>query len=125
MTEAEFRAAFPEFANVTTYPSVSVAALLATATVRLSPELWQDTLDQGLGLFVAHYLAFNAKQTASLGAPVAVMTAKSVDSVSASYDPKYTTFDNGGFWNMTSYGQQFLYLARMVGKCAPSQFYGA
>lgn len=125
MTEADFRAAYPEFTSTVTYTSGSISALLATATSRLVPELWQDTLNQGIGLFVAHYLAFNAKQSASLGQPVAVMTAKSVDGVSASYDPKYTSFENGGFWNLSSYGQQFLYYARMVGKCAPSQFYGA
>ena len=121
MTEADFRLMFPEFAAST---SEAVNALLATAQTRLVPELWQDTLAQGMGLFTAHYLAFNAQQAARMGAPQALMTSKSVDGVSASYDHSFSAIKDAGFWNLTSYGQQFIYLARMVGKCAPSQFSG-
>jgi len=124
MTEADFRAAYPEFFDATTYTSLAITGLLSIASARLKSELWQDTLTQGTGLFVAHYLALNAKQTLATGTPQAVMTSKSVDGVSASYDYSFSAVKDAGFWNLTSYGQQFIYLARMVGKCAPSQFFG-
>lgn len=39
MTEADFRAAYPEFSNIVTYPSATVTGLLATALIRLEADL--------------------------------------------------------------------------------------
>jgi len=124
MTEQDFRAAYPEFDPVA-YPSALVNSWLSTAMARLQPDLWQDTLTQGIGLFVAHFLAFNALLTKSGGKPIVLLTAKGVDGVTASYDPSWTMLEKVGFWNGTGYGQQFIYLARLIGKGAPAQFGGS
>ena len=42
-------------------------------------------------------------------------TAKWVDKVSVGYDAQSVALTDGGFWNMSSYGIQFLQLARMIG----------
>jgi len=124
MNEQDFRAAFPEFDPVA-YPAGLVSSWLAIATARLLADLWQDTLTQGVGLFVAHFLAFNAQMTASGGKPIMLATAKGVDGVTVSYDPSWTMLEKSGFWNGTGYGQQFIYLARLVGKTASAQFGGS
>jgi hypothetical protein len=125
MTPAAFRLAFPEFENDGIYEDSAINSLLTLATARLKAELWDDSLDQGIGLFVAHYLILNKKQFTNNGATTAVITSKTVGPITISYDPSWSVTKNGGHWNLTGYGQQFIYLARMVGNCAPAQFYGA
>jgi len=124
MNEQDFRSAYPEFDPVT-YPSALVNSWLSIAAARLIPDLWQDTLTQGIGLFVAHFLAFNAQMSATGGKPIMLATAKGVDGVTVSYDPSWTMLNNAGFWNGTGYGQQFIWWARLVGKTASAQFGGS
>jgi hypothetical protein len=54
MTSVDFRAAFPQF-TAELFPDARVEFYLALAGKRLSPERWDDLLDAGTGLFVAHY----------------------------------------------------------------------
>lgn len=127
MNEAAFREAYPEFADTTAYPSTAVLMVLGLADERLDPELWQDTLTQGVGLYAAHSLVVMSKAAAQAtpGTPEAVLTAQTVGPISKQFDVHMTAIKGAGYWNTTSYGQQFAYLARMVGNAAPSQFYGA
>lgn len=121
MDSSTFRQDFPEFADTTTYPDGSVNFYLGLG-VKLLPECrWQDTLDYGLELFTAHHLALYMRdqQAAAAGGMPGVMTgpqsSKSVDKVSVSYDTALATLEDGGFWNLTTYGVRFLQLARMMG----------
>lgn len=122
VTPASFREHFPEFADASTYPDVTVSYWLDIGVRMLRPDRWVDLLDHGLELFTAHHIALarqavrSAAAGASPGANVGVMTGKTVDKVSASYDAGSTTLDAGaGHWNATMYGVQFLQLARMAG----------
>ena len=87
----------------------------------LNADRWGDTLDYGLGLFVAHHLAIASRDEkaaaagATPGATPGVVTSKSVDKVSVSYDGGLGTYEGAGFWNQTNYGVRFFQLARMIG----------
>jgi len=121
MDAATFRQHFPEFADTTVYPTGTIDFYLGIGRSLLNADRWGETLDYGLELFTAHHLAIVAKDRAAAaggGAPGAmqgVLTSKTVDKVSASYDSASISLENGGFWNMTSYGLRFLRLARMMG----------
>jgi len=116
-----FRQDFPEFASTTDYPDAQVTFWLGVGGKLLRAERWFDLLDQGLELFTAHHLAIGAKDLATAtagGIPGAVqgnVTAKSVDKVSVSYDASRVTYDDAGFWNMTSYGLRYWNLLMLVG----------
>lgn len=121
MNPADFRAAFPEFADVSDYPDAQVQFWLDLAGIMLNPDRWQDLIDQGTCLFVAHHLSTGQRDqltAAAGGTPGATsgpVTSKSVDKVSISQDTGAITFENGGFWNSTMYGIRLLTLARYVG----------
>lgn len=122
VTPSSFRANFPEFTSATDYPDATVNYWLGIGGKLLRPDRWCDMLDHGLELFVAHHLvlARQAVQSAALGdtpgANTGVTTSEAVDKVSVSYDAGSTTLDaNAGHWNATTYGVQFLMLARTAG----------
>lgn len=121
MDATQFRLDFPEFADETRYKDSAVNFWLGIAEKTLPPDRWCDYLDVGLELFVAHNLALADQRLAAAevgGTPGQVkgpMTSKAVDKVSAGYDSGAVTLDDGGFFNLTTYGIQFLQLARMIG----------
>ena len=119
--ESSFRIQMPMFASVEDYPSAQFNFYLKLG-VKLLPELrWDDLLDDGLTLFVAHYLVLfrRAMLAESVGGDVGKVvgneTAKSVDSVSKSMDVSSVTLADAGQWNQTTFGVQFWQLAMMVG----------
>ena len=122
VTPASFRANFPEFASTADYLDATVSYWLGIGVRMLRPDRWVDLLDHGLELFTAHHIAiarqaFRAATAGGTpGANAGVVTSKTVDKVSVSYDAGSTTLDAGaGHWNATTYGVQFLQLARMAG----------
>lgn len=121
MDAPTFRQDFPEFADTTAYPNGTVNFYLGLGVKLLPADRWQDVLDYGLELFTAHHLAIATRdqQTAAIGGVPGVMTgpqtSKTVDKVSVSYDTNAATYEDAGFWNMSSYGVRFWQLARMVG----------
>ena len=121
MDVATFRQQFPEFADTTRYPEPLVVFWLDVVTRMLRPEVWGELLDVGLALALAHHLVVAKRQQGSAaagkvpGAVLGAQTSKSVDTVSISYDVAPVTQEGGGFWNMSSYGIQFLGMARLLG----------
>lgn len=121
MDAATFRMDFPEFADEAKYPTSAIDTWLKMAGLLLPPDRWEDLLDLGTELYVAHHLVLAsldqsaADAGASPGQVKGVQSSKSVDKVSVSYDTGAVTLPDGGFFNMTRYGVQFLQLARMVG----------
>lgn len=78
---------------------------------------WGNLYDQGISLFVAHNLAIQ-KKNMSGGIPGSVtgaVSGKTVGRVSVSYDNAVAAIKDGGQWNLTVYGMQYLQLARMIG----------
>lgn len=121
MDVATFRQQFPEFADAARYPEPLVAFWLDVVTRMLDPNRWADLLDVGLALALAHHLVVAVREQGSAvagkvpGTVLGMQTSKSVDTVSVSYDVGAVTNEGGGFWNMTTYGIQFLGMARLVG----------
>jgi len=115
----EFRDAFPEFSNATTYPDATINFWLLLGMKLMNPCRWGDLAPYGLMLFVAHNLALGQMSIASSsqgipGLIVGSLTAASVDKVSYSraqvlMDPK------NGQWNLTTYGMRWIALVKMVG----------
>lgn len=121
MDASQFRQDFPEFANTAKYPDSSINLWLNLAAKLLPADRWCDLLDVGTELYVAHNLTLAArnKSTEDVGGTAGEikgpLTSKSVDKVSAGYDSGAVALQDGGFFNLTSYGVQFLQYARMVG----------
>lgn len=121
MTPTDFRTQFPEFACTTDYPDAQIVFWDGLAGALLNPDRWNDLLDYGIGLFIAHHLVTSrrdqlAAEAGGVGGVVnGPQSAKSVDKVSASYDTGAVTFENGGFWNSSLYGIRLLQLVRITG----------
>lgn len=125
-----FRSILPEFSNTTYYPDVAVQYWLTTALTMLPLNVWTTLLDQGVLYYAAHNLALargrarSAAGGAAPGTTQGALTSKGVDKVSAGYDANAVTLKDGGLWNQTTYGIQFLQLARMVGAQGITQLSG-
>ena len=121
VTVDSFRANFCEFSDVNAYRDDDIAFWLMYANLLLNANRWASLLDLGLQLFVAHNLVLERQaKTASLnGAPpglaTGIISAKSVDSVSISYDTNSAMEKDAGQWNLTTYGQRYFRMMRMFG----------
>lgn len=121
VTSAQLRADFIEFASTTNYPDATINFWLVVAGKLLRPTVWLDMLDPATELFVCHQLVLARRNTATAatgGVPgqlTGSLSAKAVDKVSAGYDASDIKLTDGGYWNLTTYGVQFLQLARMFG----------
>lgn len=113
---AKFRTDFAEFSDITQYPDSVITFWLGVGVNLLPADRWDTMLDFGLELFTAHHVVISSRE--SNGTPGAVTgphSAEAVDKVSYSTDTQSVALTDGGFWNMTSYGIQFLQLARLIG----------
>jgi len=123
MDAATFRANFPEFSDTTKYPDGQINFWIGMAPLYLSAEVYTDqpTLDFVTQLFTAHNISisklnqFAAQVGGVPGAVTGPTTSKTVDKVSYASAAQLVTMDNGGAWNLTQYGIQFLQIARMWG----------
>ena len=128
VTAASFRTAFPEFADTSKYPDASITFWITAAVSLQDPGRWGNLIDLGTQLFVAHNVVLQARnvKTSSVGGfpgqATGPVSAKSVDKVSENFDTQSAAEADGGHYNLTTYGQQYLRLARMVG--AGPQIFG-
>ena len=112
--------AFPEF-RTDHYPDGAVAVRLLLADKFFSPVIWKDkeVRDHVMGLYAAHYLqaAGSAASGGSGkgGAALGVVSSKSVDGASVSYDTSSVAEQGAGFWNATAYGRELHQLMRIFG----------
>jgi hypothetical protein len=113
---SEFRAIFSAFSDPTLYPDIAINYWIGEAVLALDPVRWGQFYNQGLRLYVAHMLALDrhsARSNGGLGA--GVPSSKSVGGVSISYDTQFGSETDGGAWNLTTYGQRYIRLARQAG----------
>ncbi|NMP26852.1 DUF4054 domain-containing protein [Rahnella sp. SAP-1] len=113
-TPSDFRELFPQFADTTKFPNIRIAARLAVADRLLNENVTgTDLFPYFCGLFVAHYMALDVADNRSVavggagGANSGILTSKSVDKVSMSYDASMTMDPDAGFWNNSRYGSEF------------------
>lgn len=116
-----FRTNFPEFADTTVYTSTMINFWAGLAEKLVRPCVWKDCVVEGQSLYVAHQITIEAqdKKSASAGgAPGTfggVANNKTVGSATVGYDSQSTSEKDAGFWNLTTYGKQFIRLARIFG----------
>jgi hypothetical protein len=119
--KAQFRLDFPEFADVVKYPDGMLTTWSAIAEKLLIASRWADLLTIGVMLYTAHQLVLargNSNQSAAGGIPgsgTGLKSSKSVGGVSVSYDTSSVIEQDAGFYNLTTYGQQFYRLMMVVG----------
>lgn len=114
-----FRSAYPEFDSLQ-YPDAAVLVRLKLAEKFFSEELWpdEDVRAHCIGLYAAHFLAAHGSRAAGGegGAGVTgVVSSKSVDGASISYDVGSTVEQGAGFWNATPYGRELYQILRVFG----------
>ena len=121
MDIATFRSVFPEFSNTTTYTDAAITFWLNTGLANLNACVWKTQQDEGLLYYIAHNLVIAQRRAATAavggvpGTTQGPIASKGVDKVNIGYTTEAVTLENGGMYNQTDYGIQFLKLARMVG----------
>ena len=127
---SSFVADLPEFADATKYPPASITYWLNAASQLMNQNRWgapavagqpNSLYDLGQEMYVAHQLTLEARAQAVAanggvpGESAGMVSAKSVDGVSKSYDTASAAEQNAGYFNLTVYGQRFWRLAEQVG----------
>lgn len=120
-TVQQFRTDFPEFTDITRYPDSAVTFYLSQADNLLDQNRFGGQFVYLAELFTAHYTELRGRRSAqaALGAVNSsgggILTSKSVDKVSASYDVSGIINPDAGFWNNTDYGREFFWWWEMSG----------
>ncbi|MDU4960192.1 MAG: DUF4054 domain-containing protein [Sporomusaceae bacterium] len=116
----------PETAYLVDPGIVGMYISLAAAVVKESR--WRRHWKLAIGLFVAHFLTLylqsltdtgsTAAQVVAAGQTRGLVASKAVGDVSVSYDFSTVAqgLDGWAAWNLTTFGQQYATLARMIGK---------
>ena len=119
LTLAQFRTNFPAF-RATEYPDAVVKYRLALADKFFTDDIWsdEDLRLHACGLYVAHFLSLGGKDDcghySGAGTTGGIVTSKSVDGASVSYDNSATIEGNAGFWNATIFGRELWQLMRII-----------
>lgn len=122
MDVAKFRTDFPEFADATRYTPTMLTFWSGMGEKLISSDKFGDLFTQAVELFTAHnavLAAGNKSATASGALPGqagGVVASKAVGSVNVSYDTTAAMETNAGHWNQTTYGRQYIRLARLIGQ---------
>lgn len=120
-TVSDFRRDFPQFSDETRYPNTVIQFRLNLADTLIDGSAMGDMFPYLAELFVAHYMVLYAADTAAGalggagGSTSGVMTSKSVDKVSVSYDNSSTLNADAGFWNFSRYGAEFWQMLQLFG----------
>lgn len=122
MDVAKFRNDFPEFADAARYTPTMLTFWSGMGEKLISSDKFGDLYTQAVELFTAHnavLAAGNKSATASGALPGqagGVVANKKVGSVGVAYDTVAAMETNAGHWNQTTYGRQYIRLARLIGQ---------
>ncbi|EIL88534.1 hypothetical protein UU9_12323 [Rhodanobacter fulvus Jip2] len=110
-----FRDTFPAFADLSVYPDARVSFQGSLADKLYGDDPWGDLQGYVAMLAVAHALSMQGKSGGSSGGVKGVVSAKSVDRVSVSYDVSATTYKDAAYFNGSPYGVELYWLIQMAG----------
>ena len=122
MDVAQFRTDFPEFAGAVRFPNGTITFWSGLGEKLISQDRFGDMWVQAVELFTAHNIVLAASnKTASASGSVpgqagGVVSAKKVGSVGVNYDTVSAMELDAGHWNQTTYGRQYIRLARLIGQ---------
>lgn len=122
-TIAQFRIDFPEFASEVKFPDDQITFWEGIGEARLNITRWNNAnlLLQGLELFTAHQVSVwrmnmdSSNADNPPGTEAGLLSGFTAGSVSANVDTSATIEADAGNYNLTSYGREFLRLARIIG----------
>lgn len=121
MDVSAFRKEFPEFGDTTVYPTPQIDFWATLAEQQVLACVWKNSRDTGIKLYVAHEITLAAQSAKSAkfggvpGTQGGIANTKTVGSATVGYDAATTTEKDAGYWNLTTYGKQFIRLARIFG----------
>lgn len=125
VTPQQFLEDFPEFGyKQGQYPVGRIQFWLNLAYLRLPACVWNELLNAGVELYVAHNLVLEkqasdaGKKGGSPGQATGPINSKSVDKVSVGYDTASASIDGAGNYNLTTFGTRFYELVMIVGTTA-------
>lgn len=122
MDIAKFRNDFPEFADASRYTPTMLTFWSSMGEKLISANRFGDLFTQAVELFTAHnaVLAAGNKTASATGAlpgqAGGVVASKAVGSVNVSYETASAMETDAGHWNQTTYGRQYIRLARLIGQ---------
>ena len=118
VNSTDFRTAFPEFADASSFPDSSFNFWADDAELTLNAERFGAHLKTAIYLYVAHFMVLSkmAARSAAIGGmsgvPSGPMSSKSVGPISKSYDTNNAVMRGAENWNQTVYGQQYYRMMR-------------
>lgn len=112
MSPSEFKTRYPEFASETD-PRIQV--FIDEAVPHLDQDRWGDLYTQGLGLYVAHSLAWENAIAGTGSSSVDDDTSVSVGDVTISKSADVAAKQMANDFLRTPYGQRFDRLRKLVG----------
>lgn len=116
-----FRTTFPEFADTTVYPTPQIEFWVAVAEQQVVKNIWGKMWYLGVNLYVAHEITLASQNTkaakvgGSPGQQGGIANTKTVGSATIGFDAATSTEKDAGYWNLTTYGKQFIRLVRIFG----------
>lgn len=130
-TAEDFLKAYPQFGGVNprtsdmVVPTVIMEAWVKLAHASIHYNRYGDAWEMAMGLYIAHWLTLYLQSAANpddslqkivnAGLSKGLQTSKSAGDLSVSYDFSIVSndFDGWGTYKQTSFGQQFITLAKM------------
>lgn len=119
LTLEDFREIYPELTE-DKYSDAAVRIRLSLADKFFAVDRFEDADVRAhvMGLYAAHYLtAYGPAASGGIGSggTLGVVSSKSVDGASVSYDTSTGTEEGAGFWNLTLYGRELYRLMQIFG----------
>ena len=120
-TAQAFRKDLPEFADTTRYPNAVLDYWLGIGAQIVNAQRFGDLTNPQIESFAAHNITLErraideAERGGQVGMGVGILTSKSVDKASASYDVSTGAETGAGFYNQTIYGKRYWQMLRLHG----------
>jgi hypothetical protein len=119
----QFRLDFPEFAigSPYTYTDEMITFWAGIGDQLLNTERWATLRTYGLELFVAHNITLQMMNIGSVaagespGTATGLINSQGAGGISIGIDTQAIIEKDGGDYNSTQYGRQFLRLSRIIG----------
>lgn len=93
----------------------------AFATAQVNPNAWGTQVNLGISLYTAHECVLAAQNVTasqvggSPGQQGGIAQTKTVGSVTVGFDAQTSNEKDAAYWNLTTYGKQFIRLCRIFG----------
>lgn len=118
---AVFRNQFPEFSDKVKYPAPMITLWSTFASAQVNQNAWGTQYTLGVSLYTAHELVMASQNVAASnvdgtpGQQGGIAQTKTIGSVTVGYDAATSNEKDAAYWNLSTYGKQFIRLCRIFG----------